>query len=191
MKSLIFLIIALFCCCGVFADELETPQMTAILINEADSNDTALAVGTSSWAVTKGWTLIPEKFNGVKVMFYAYDVADPDGETFSYQLYVADYGGNAQIVGYGTGTVGKSQLSHNPVSLAELNSGSVDPNYCWVDTLGAVTDDWASDITTQNDGGADGCAALIFDRQSARTIWCRIYSRSISTLTIYCIAYGY
>lgn len=173
-----------------FAEPVETPQNTAYSITIADSNATALTPDTSSWAVCKSWVRIPAWSNGVKVQFYAYDPNDPNGETFSYELYVADFGGNAQKVAAGTGTVGGSKLSHNPISMAELNSGSIDPNYAWVDTLGTITTDWMGGVTAQNDGGLNDVSSFIFDRQSARTIYCRIYGLS-AYLKIYCIAYGY
>ena len=174
-----------------FADELSTAQMTAILVNEADSNDSAFDVNTVSWSVAKLWPEISSRFNGIKVVFYAYDPNDPNDETFSYDLRVADYGCNAQATASGTATVGGSQMSHNPISLAELNGGAVDPNYCYVDTLGAITSTWGSSITPQNYGGANDIASFRFDRQSAKTIWCRIYSRSNEDLIVYCIIYGY
>lgn len=175
---------------GISAEELETSQKTAFLVTYADSNATALDIDTSSWSVCEGWVDIPDWANGLKVMFYAYDPNDPNDDTLSYEFYVADYGGNAQKVASGSATVGKSQLSHDPVSLSELNSGAVDPNYCWIDTLGTVTTDWKGGVSTQNDGGANDCSAFIFDRQNAKKAYCRIYGLS-DYLNVWCVAYGY
>lgn len=194
MKRFYVFLLIVFLSAFAWADELETLQYTAKLISTADTNAVALDVNTSSWAVCQNWVGIPSKFNGLKVMFYAYGDGvgggDPNNKTFSYQFYVADYGGAAQLVASGTATVGAMQLSHNPISLAELNSGSVDPNYCWIDTLGAITTDWKSGVSTQNDGGTNDAASFIFDRESAKVAWCRIYDITNLT-TVYCIAYGY
>lgn len=175
-----------------YANELETAQYGPILVATADSNAAALSVSTSSWAVCKNWVDVPRSANGLEVMFYAYSPTGPNNLTFSYEFYVAKYGCNAQKVAAGTATVGASQISHNPVTLRQLNSGAVDPNYCWVDTLGTITTDWKDGgVKSQNDGGADDVASFIFDRQSARKTWCRIYNRSSATMVVYCIAYGY
>jgi hypothetical protein len=77
------------------------------------------------------------------------------------------------------------------VTVVELNSGAVDPNYCWVDTLGTITSDWKTTVAPQNDGGADDVSSFIFDRQCARKIYCRVYSRSNAYLKVWCVAYGY
>jgi len=185
---------------GADGYQLETVQKGAWLISEADSNDTALDVNTASWSVCQDWRPdIPAWANGLKVMFYAQyvvvdevnDLNEPNDSTFSYQFYVADYGGNAQIVASGDATVGAMQLSHDPVTLTELNDGDAAFRYCWVDTLGAITTDWKGGVTAQNDALTNDCAAFIFDRQSAKKAWCRIYSRSNANLKIYCIAHGY
>jgi hypothetical protein len=191
MKTKVILSLILLCSMCTFADELQTPQNAPILVAYADANAAALTVSTSSWSVTKNWPIIPSTANGVKICFYAYDPNNPDGETFSYDLYVADYGCNAQKVASGTATIGKAQLSHNPVTVVELNSGAVDPNYCWVDTLGTITSDWKTTVAPQNDGGVNDVASFIFDRQCARKIYCRIYSRSNAYLKVWCVAYGY
>jgi hypothetical protein len=197
MKYIITLMLIL---CGmVYAQPTETPQYTGFLVHSADSNDTALDPNTNSWYVCKSWVKIPEWANGLKVKFYAYDPNDPNGETFSYQLYVCDYGSNAELVASGSGTVGGSKLSYDPINLKPYHDGVTDPNYtlgaidtdyAWVDTLGTITTDWFGGVSAQNDGGLNDCSSFIFDRQSARHIYCRIYGLS-AYLKIYCIAYGY
>lgn len=193
MKKIVYLsiVVLLFCGLYVHAEELETVQPTAMLVAYADANSVALDVNTTSWATAKNWPTISKKANGLKVMFYANNTASPDNQTFSYQLYVADYGASAQLVAAGTATVGKAQLSNNPISLADLNSGLTDPNTLWVDTLGTITSDWKTTVAPQNDAGADDVASFVFDRQSGRKVWCRIYGRSSATLNVSCIAYGY
>ena len=200
MKKVVMVLITMlmFFVSTSYAEELETTQMTPIVLAAVEANDTALDINTTSWAYAKNWTEIPEKFNALKVMFYATEPNDPNGETldpngctFNYAVYVADYGCSGQIVASGSSTVGGMQLSHNPITLAELNSGSTDPNSCWVDTLGTVTTDWKTGVSTQNDGGSDGMASLIFDRESGKTVKCIITARSTSYLHVWCIAYGY
>lgn len=175
-----------------FSDEAITVQETAFLVATADSNATALAVTTKSWAAvdTTTWPEIPQKANYVKVKFYVYyPTTGPNDLTFNYQLYIADYGCNAEIAASGSATCGAAQMSHNPISLVQLNSGAVDPNRCWVDTLGAITSDLANAVNSQNDGGANEVASFILDRQSAKRIWCRIYDRNRTAMVVYCVAY--
>lgn len=189
MKKCLFLILLL---AGfAFADELETVQMTPIKVTYADANAAALDVNTNSWAVTKDWVDIPVTFNGMKVMFYVYDPCGPNNATFSYSFYVTEKYCNAQKVADANATCGALQLSHDPISGAELNSGAVDPNYCWVDTVDTITTDWKGGVTAQNDGGLNDVFSMIFDRQSALKVWCRIYNRSSATMEVRCIAYGY
>lgn len=193
MKKLILFIILISGVAYCSSSSFETPQYGPILVNHADSNDTALTPDTSSWAVCKEWTNIPPWANGLKVQFYGYDPNDPNDDTFSYQFYVADYYGNAQMVCYGNATVGGSKMTVNPIYPAvNLNAGAIDPNYAWVDTVTKTTD-WmdGSGVTLQNNGGLNDVSSLIFDRQTAIKMWCRIYARSDSYLEVYCIVYGY
>jgi len=189
MKLKLFLIMV-FLCGLCMADELETIQNSAMLVSSADSNDSALGVDGTSWVVAKTWKNITGYANNMKVKFYVYDPCGPNDATFDYQFYVADYGCNAELVADGNVVCGAAQMSHNPVDLAEINSGVVDPNYCWVDTLD-VTEDWKGEISTQNNGGLNGVASFIFYRQCAKKAWCRIYSRSTATMIVYCVAYYY
>lgn len=196
MKKLIVLVILLVS--GfVYAEQLETPHYTPFLVHSADSNDAALTPDTSSWATCRLWTDIPSWANGLKVCFYAYDPNDPNGETFSYEFYVADYGGNAQLVASGSATIGGSKLSHDPINpSATWNSGAIDPNRAWVDTLGTITSKWytnssgTASIVRQNYTGLNDTASFIFDRQSGYKAWCRIYGLSAYT-KVYCLAFGY
>jgi len=195
MKTKIFLtILILFLASVSWADELETVQPPAKLIKTSNSNDAALGVDGTSWAVASGWPLLSVKSNALKVKFYVYDsnTSGPNDTTFSYEFYVADYGCNAEKVAAGSATCGAAQLSHDPANpLAELNSGDPNSLYCWVDTLGTITTDWASLLLKQNDGGLNDVASFIFDRQTAKKAWCRIYNRSRSTMTVYCVIYYY
>jgi len=184
MVMLIFLSICL-------AVNLETVNDSAMLVSSADSNDSALDINTTCWADTATWPEISQRANGLKVKFYAYDPNEPNDETFSYEFYVADYGSSAEKVAAGDANVGDAHLSHNPVTLAELNSGSADPNYCWVDTLGTITSDWKKAPQTQNNDGLNDVASFIFHRESGRKAWCRIYDRSSPYLVVYCIVYYY
>jgi len=190
MKKIAILIILLLT--GLtYAGDLTTVQPTAMLIASADSNAAALDVNQTSWAATAAWPNVSASSNVLKIKWYVYDPCGPNDATFSYQMYVADYGCNAELIAYGTATTGAAQLSHNPIKLTELNSGDPNSLFCWVDTLGAVTDDWGPTVKTQNDGGLNGVASLLFDRESAKRAWCRIYNRSSATMTVYCVAWGY
>lgn len=194
MKKLLTFLIFLLMTTNCLANIQETPQVTAQLVNSADSNDAALDVNETSWAATSTWAEISSIGYTYKIKFYVYDTnaSGPNDVTFSYQYYVADYYCNAEIVAEGTATCGAAQLSHNPVSGAQLNSGDPNSSYCWVDTLGTPTEDWASGhFTTQNDDGGNSVATILVNRQSGKKHWCRIYNRSRSTMTVYCVAYYY
>jgi type II secretory pathway pseudopilin PulG len=179
-----------------YADSSNTIQPTAQLVNEADANDAAVDVNNATWGaiVTANWPEILQSAYTLKIKFYVYDsaTAGPNDTTFSYQFYLADYGCSGELVASGTATCGATQLSHSPVSITTLNGGDPNTSYCWVDTLGTVTQDWATGhVATQNDGGADNVASLLINRESAKRMWCRIYDRSSSTMTVYCVAYFY
>ena len=164
-------------------------QSGPILIESADSNATALDVNQTSWGAAKDWVEISERASNLSVKFYVYDPCGPNDATFSYEFYVADYGCNAAKVAAGDATCGALQLSRNPVTLDELNDGDPNSLYCWVDTLGTVTADWASTVYTQNDGGLNDISAFIFNCENAKTAWCRIYDRSSATMVVYCVSY--
>ena len=190
-KYVLWIIILAFCSIG-FADKVEVAQPTPFLV-ASDSNAAALDTNCP-WGTAATWSEIPSGATHLKIKFYVYDTIGANDSNFLYQLYVADYGSGAEKVCSGLATCGAAQLSHNPVSLAALTL--TDANTCWVDTLGTVTTDWnvgsqTAGVTTQNDGGSDGIASLIFNRQSAKRIWCRMYTPSTTTMTMYCIAYWY
>ena len=195
MRKIFLITILVLCLISVSkGDELETVQPTAQLISSASSDASALDVNQTSWAAVSSWEDLSDKANGLKVKFYVYDTNTngPNDTTFSYEFYVADYGCNAEKVAAGTAICGAAQLSHDPVSIGtELNSGDPNSLYCWVDTLGTITTDWAPGVTSQNDGGLNDVASFIFDRESAKKAWCRIYSRSRATMTVYCVIYYY
>jgi hypothetical protein len=194
LKWSVLYIIMLFLFCGILrADTAETVQPTAFLVNYADSNAAALDFNETSWSVAEEWTEISSQAKYLKVKFYVKDTSDPNERTFSYQFYVADKGCNAEIVASGDANCGAAQMSHDPVTMSELNSGDVDPNYCWVDTLGTITTDWEDgDVDAINDDGANSVASFEFNRLSAKTAYCRIYNMSSSaTMTVYCVAYYY
>jgi len=170
---------------------LDTAQATAILIKMADANETAADVNSTSWGYAKDWVEIPSTFSMVKVMFYVYDPNDPTDEGFDYQLYVADYGCSGQLVADANATVGLMQLSHDPINLVDVNSVTILDTYRWADKFGTITEDWMGTIYTQNSGGANGAAALIFDRESGKTINCLINGMTNAYMRVYCIAYGY
>lgn len=198
MEKYILIMLSMFFVNTSFSVEISTPQMTATLVTAVEANDTALDANTTSWAYAKSWTEIPQDWSTLKVMFYATEPNDPNGETldpndctFDYKFYIADYGNSGQLVADGNAVVGFMRLSHNPLSLVELNGGAGDPNTCWIDTLGTITEDWNGTIAGQNDGGSNDAASIIIGRESGKTATCIITGMSSTKLHVYCIAYGY
>ncbi len=177
------------------ADTVETVQPTPFLIAAASEDAAALGVDGTYWGATAAWPEIPKGAANLKIAFYAYDDANltPDGNTFNAQVYIADFGGNAQLVCDVNCTIGKAQLSHNPVSPStELNAGAADPCHTWVDTTDASPETWwKGGVTAQNYTGADDMASLILNRQSGKRIWCRISEMSTTNLTVWCVGWFY
>jgi hypothetical protein len=171
---------------------LSTPQQSAISIASVTADATALAYNTSSWADAKALFIeIPLEWNYTSWSFYGYGDGDgagsPANATFSYNLYLIDYYGGAELVISGaTGTIGAQQLSHDPVSGAELNSGAVSANYCWADTLSETAADWPSTAYWSNNSAADTRAKGRIDRLEAYGVYICIYNMTaqpVSTIT--------
>lgn len=190
MKYKFILLVLLAITAGSYATNIETPSYSPTLLNYADANDSALDPNNTYWDAVDEWESVLMYQNYLKIQFYAYDPNDPNDETFSYEVWVADRYCNAQKVCSGDATVGGAKLSVNPITSVQLNSGAIDPNYAYVDTLGAVTTEWIQ-VYRQNYGGDDNVSSLIFDRQTGLVAWVRIYDRSNAYLEVYAIAYGY
>lgn len=160
------------------------PIQIASVIIDAD----ALAVGTSSWTHMKASaTRIPAEWRKLSVSFYGYGDGDeagsPDNATFAWKVYTCDYNCGAQLIGNGTGIIGKQQMSHNPTTGAELNSGSVSTDYCWADTIAQVGMAIERDVTYSDFASADSVAALHFDRYSAYGILVIITAMTSQSVT--------
>ena len=151
---------------------LTTVQRRPIEVASVTADATALAAGTSSWEDMKAAAIrIPAEWRKLSLSFYGYGdgtgAGSPDGATFAWKVYTVDYNCGAQLIGNGTGVIGKQQMSHNPTTGAELNSGAVSVNYCWADTIAEVAMKVERDITYSDFAGNDSMAALHFDRYSA------------------------
>lgn len=205
MKFVISLSIFILLMAGITAaDTLETVQPSPFLIVVSTADDAALDANDTSWKTAFTWPEIPKGANSLKIAFYAYDSEDgnttADSNTFNAQIYIADFGGSGQLVCDTNATIGKMQLSHSPITSGNLltygfasinTSGDPNSEYTWVDTLSTPATAWKGSVTAQNGAGTDDMASLIFDRQSGKRIWCRIYGRSSSYLTIWCIGWYY
>lgn len=162
----------------------------------SDTNMTALAVNTSSWASMKAVAMpIDQHWNGVNLYFYGYGdgagAGDPNNGTFSFDVYLVDYMTGAIPVSLAnTATCGAQQMTHNPYTKAELNSGAVSTNYCWVDTISTGTVYYNKTLSFPTTNGSNGVACMSFDRKTSYGIYVRIYSiAGITTVT--CVMNGY
>jgi len=171
------------------ANVMATLQQSAVEVVSVTADATALAYNTSSWAdAVSLFVEIPVTWNYISWSFYGYGdgdgVGSPDGATFSYDLHVVDYyGGVETIIAAATGTIGKQQLSHNPVSRVELNSGAVSANYCWADTLSETVADWAKEAGWSNNSGNDYRAKGRIDRLEAYGVYIEIYDMTAQPVT--------
>lgn len=176
---------------------LTTVQRPPIQVASVTADATALAAGTSSWEDMKVAAIrIPAEWRKLSLSFYGYGDGDgagsPDGATFAWKVYTVDYNCGAQLIGNGTGAIGKQQMSHNPATRAELNSGAVSVNYCWADTIGESNVRAERDITYTDYEAQDSIAALHFDRYSAvgiLVIITAMTSQSVTSVT--CVMNGH
>ncbi len=151
---------------------LTTVQRPPIQVASVTADATDLAKDTGSWEHMKAIaTRIPAEWRKLSLSFYGYGNAtgagDPDNTTFSYRVHLVDMNCGAQLITVGAGIIGKQQLSHNPTTGAELNSGSVSTSYCWADTITEGTVYAERDVTYSDYASADSIAAMHFDRYSA------------------------
>ena len=174
-----------------------TVQRPPIQLAFVTVDATALLKTTSSWADMKSSAIrIPAEWRKLSLSFYGYGdgdgAGDPDGATFAWKVYTVDYNYGAQLIGNGTGVIGKQQLSHNPTTGAELNSGDVDLNYCWADTIAEVAMKVERDITYSDFAGDDSIAALHFDRYAAYGILVIITAMTAQSVTkVTCVMNGH
>ena len=151
---------------------LTTVQRPPIQVASVTADATDLLKTTGSWEDMKASAVrIPTEWKTLSLSFYGYGdgtgAGDPDGTTFSYRVFLIDSNCGAQLITDGTGTMGKQQMSHNPATGAELNSGAVDTSYCWCDTITEANVLAERDVTYSDYEGADSIAAMHFDRFSA------------------------
>lgn len=126
------------------------------------ADDTTPDPNGQTWQAANGsYYDISSYGNTISLAFYCYGDGTGDGDanggSFDANVYLVEpYGSWEQVASF-TCAVGELELTHNPVTGAALNSGSLDPNqsYKWVE--GPFTDNLSdTDIwpTTVNLSGA-------------------------------------
>jgi len=177
---------------------LATVQQRAKLVDSVTSDDSALGTTDSSWTDCAALFIeIPAEWNVLSLSFYGYGdgdgAGDPNDATFSFDVYVCDYFGGAEMLSSGnSGVFGAQQMSHNPYTGAELNSGAVSTSYCWADTITEGTTYWSTAIYYTDYEGNDRRAKLKFDRHEAYGLWVRIYDMTAQSVTsVTCVANGF
>lgn len=177
---------------------LSTVQQSSKLVATVTSDASALAVDGMTWTDCKSLFVdIPYQWNAVSFSFYGYGDGDGDGDpndtTFSYDVYFCDYYGGVECASSAnTGTIGGQQLSHNPVTGAELNSGSADSDYCWADDLNEGTLKWSKSFYYSDYESTNGRAKTKIDRQESCGVYVRIYDMTAQSVTsVTCIINGY
>lgn len=176
---------------------LSTVQMKSRLVATVTADASSPASSAMSWAqCLTTFKEIPVTWNAVSLSFYGYGdgsgSGDPNGATFSYDVYVCDlYGGMEAVALNNTGAIGEQELSHDYENTA-LNSGAVNSSYKWADTLAEGTRYWSTAMLYSNNGGNSNRAKVKFDRQESYGIWVRIYNMTAQPVTsITCIMNGY
>lgn len=143
------------------------------------SNDTVPDPCDQTWTNTLGsyYALFPAQ-STVSTAFYCYGDGtgdgDPNAGTFTATTYVVELYGSWELISTATVAVGELELTHNPVTAAEINSGLLDPNesYKWcegpfTDTLND-SDAWVVPVNLS--GVSDGIGRLNVDPLGASGI---------------------
>lgn len=177
---------------------LSTPQTKAKTVATVTADASSPSTDEMSWThCISSFIPIDTSWNEPCLSFYGYGdgdgAGDPNGATFSYDVYVCDlYGGMKPVVLGNTGAIGEQTLSHDPVEGTELNSGSISSSYKWADTMAEGTCHWGYSPTYSNYEGDNGIAEIIFDRNKSYGIWVRIYDMTDQPVTsITCVMNGY
>ena len=163
-----------------------TDQYDLSVLRTVTTNDTSLLVTTDNWEDIKAVFIpIPPQFSTVMLQFYAYGdgtgPGSPDGGTFDFAVYVAKRFGNAVAVcSANDAVVGKSQLSTNPMTGAQLNDGDPNSSYCWVDTF-TLAETWITAVVDGDNAGADRTATVAFDPLGYSGIY--VYITDMSSVT--------
>jgi hypothetical protein len=126
------------------------------------SADTTPDPNGQTWQATVGsYCALDPSTDTLSLAFFCYGDGTGDGDanggSFDANVYLVEPYGSWEQIASVTCAVGELELTHNPVSGAQINSGSLDPNqsYKWVE--GAFTDNLSdTDIwpTTVNLSGA-------------------------------------
>jgi hypothetical protein len=135
------------------------PNRFSIQVNSVTVDDTPYATGTVYWDNMSSFKSIDESWEYIQLAFYGYGDGVGDGNsvagTFSFTVWAGMHYSGAKLVYEGSGTCNGGEMSCNPVTGTQYNSGSLDPNnsYRWAGDIDAagVGDVWESDIKDPND----------------------------------------
>jgi hypothetical protein len=141
------------------------------------TDDTTPDPNGQTWTAALGsYHQLSSEYSTLSLSFYAYGDGTGDGDsnggTFDANVYLVEPYGSWERVASITCAVGELELTHNPVTGAEINSGSIDPNesYKWVE--GPFTDNLSdSDIwptTVGLSGATNGIGRLNIDPLGAK-----------------------
>ena len=152
---------------------------------------------TNTWTTAKtNFVRIPVEWSNIALSFYGFGdgsgAGDPDGATFSYDVYVCDvFGGWEAVVTGSTGTIGGMQLSHFP-STGTAVSTTLLTSYSWCDDLNEGTKKTTSTIAYSDYESTNGLAKTKFDRNSAYGIYVQMYDMTGQSVTsITCVMNGF
>jgi len=217
MKA-VFSTVLLFVLVGVCVGALTMPTMDYSSASQTDATrqlpymslSTVTEDATALTASTKYWDSIKTYFIPMKgtcgraeIGFYAYGDGtgdgDPNGATFNFKVYACRPYSCPKTVYQGTAVVGELELSCDPVTAIQYNSGALDPNesYKWVDTIDAngVGDVWISSVVLSGDAGTDSTgeiATLSFDLNGYFGVWCEITAMTSQSVTqVWAVISGY
>ena len=165
----------------------------AVLIKQADTNDTALSATTRSWTNAEANAVdIADTVSDITVMVYFYGdgagAGSPASASCHLSISIANlYGGLEDIFDCNVAG-GTAQLSHNPVTGLQIRSGIPDPNYTWGDEwTGLVTPRPTAAVSLISSAGGIGSANLskVFGKKIEATV-----TELTGATSVYVIMYG-
>jgi len=151
------------------------------------ANDATPDPNAMTWQNTGTYLPIPAEWNHVSIGFLAYGdgngAGDPNAGVFDCNVYIVDTYGSWDHVAEFSVAVGELEATHNPVTGAEINGGSLDlaESYKWAEGNFTSTTSYDWIATLDYTGCTNGIGRLNFDAMGARVLVILIDNISATT----------
>lgn len=161
-------------------------------VRSVSVSDPALTGKTKAWHSARTMLSLMPPWNTASLAFVCYGdgvgPGDPNGGSFSYEVYVCRLYGSLEKVCAGTATVGELEASVLPHD--DLGTPLSDPNqYKWVEGGATLVTSAAWDTDVGSTKVADELGKISFDPLGAPYLYVRIYNITNIT-TVYVLATG-